>query len=215
MIWSNIPANGRSLIHIQQDQGSNQCVAASVGMVAQNARYWGKNENALFSYGASAMRKQYPTEFNGLSDKQLVTASGIRPNAAAAYLQSYGWNVVSLNSSTAANAAALVTRINTMQNYDSCILAGGVDQLHAFAVIKLGGTTYVLNPAFNPADNPEHALFTYQGNVVQIDPRFDTNVQFARATSGSESFRSVSECYFIPSQTFIGTAARWMYRAFG
>lgn len=216
MIWSRVSINGKSLIHIQQDQGTNQCVAASVGMVAQNAKYWGKNENALFSYGARAMRENNPVEFAQVSDRDVINASGIRPNAVAAYLQSYGWNVTSLNASNAANAQAMADRINNMANYDCCILAGGVDQLHAFAAIKLDGATYVLNPAFNTTDQPEYAAFAYTTtNPVQIDPQNNINVQFNPANEGNETFRSVSLCYFIPSQTFLSTAGRWMSRAFG
>lgn len=213
MIWSPITRNGITLTHIRQEENTNQCVAASVGMIAQNANYWRKNENALFSYGASAMRTHNPGAFTQVNDRELINVNGIRSNAVAAYLRSYGWNVISLNATNAGNAAALVDRINSMQNYDSCILAAGSDQLHAFAAIKLGGTTYILNPALDPSENPDDALFTYQGNVVRIDPQNNTNVQFNTAASGNETYRSVAECYFIPSQYSICTTVRWMYRA--
>lgn len=212
MIWRNIETNGRTLIHIQQEDNTNQCVAASVGMIAENAGYWGRNENALFSYGASAMKKHNQGQFNGQSDRQLINANGIRPNAIASYLLSYGWKVQSLVANDANSAAALAGRINTMQNYDSCILACGVDAFHALAAIRLGGVTYILNPAYNPEENREHALHTYHANPVGHN---EANVAFNDDDDGNGYFRSVNACHFIPSQYKIGTAMRWLYRSSG
>jgi len=84
MIWSTIAINGMTLTHIRQEDNTNQCVAASVGMIAQNANYWRKNENALFSYGAAAMKKHNPGAFLQVDDRVLINVNGIRSNAVAA-----------------------------------------------------------------------------------------------------------------------------------
>ncbi len=209
MKWTTFKLGGVSLTHVQQDDNSNQCVAASLAMVCKNAGYSGHQfgEGAIFSQGMKAMKANNNDNWEeGITAKKFVTDYGIRPNAVAELLTNYGFSNV--NEVRAANGAQnVVDAINGMSNGDSAILACGVDQLHAFAAFKINNVSYVLNPM--PADDSYRGCcYLNNANVVELH---DGGVFFREPDFGSPSFRSVDICYSIPSQAYVGTLKRWYF----
>lgn len=215
MLWTKFVLGGRTLTHVQQDDNTNQCVAASLAMICKNDGYWGHRfgEGALFSYGTKAMRKtnnDVPT--NGISDKAFVSQYGIRHNAVAQYLQSYGFGNVRALSVGGQGAAAVAQGINNMQPGDSAILACGANAFHALAAFNLSGTIYILNPM--PADATERGFaYTHTAAVQAVSAgQQDARVEFVDPPShGSVYWRSVDSCFLIPSQRYLGTVKRWLF----
>ena len=209
MKWTTFKLGGVQLTHVKQDDNSNQCVAASLAMVCDNTGYSGHKfgEGTLFSEGQKAMKATNNDNWaSNISSKQFVTRYGIKPNAVTTYLTNYGFTDVS-EVKADDGAKELAAAINGMNNGDSGILACGVDQFHAFAIFKLKGATYVLNPM--PGDDSLRGV-CYRDNKAAVEVNQNA-VYFAEPDHGTPSFRTVNYFYKIPSQTYLGTVKRWYF----
>jgi hypothetical protein len=210
MLWTTFTLGVRQLTHVEQDQNTNQCVAASLAMICKNVGYSGHRfgEGALFSHGAKAMQQTNTTiAVNGMSDKAFVSQHGIRHNAVAQYLYTYGFANVRTVSVGVDGAPAVAQAINNMTNGDSAILACGVNAFHALAAFKLSGTIYILNPM---PGSPNDRGFAYAGTAAL--QAGNGQVDFvANPTYGPAYWRSVDSCFVIPSQWYLGTVKRWLF----
>ena len=213
MRWTTFQLNGRQLTHVQQDDGTNQCVAASLAMVCKNAGYSGHifGEGALFSQGRSAMRRANPDiPLGGMSDKVFVSTHGIRHNAVTLYLGLYGFKNVRAVSVSHDEVGAVAAAINNMANGDSAILACGVDAFHALAAFKIDNTIYVLNPMPGSPDG-RGCAYTRGDDAVAVQGGGDhTRVSFNVPAEGEAYWRSVDACFLMPSQWYLGTIKRWL-----
>ncbi|QOD81166.1 hypothetical protein [Chromobacterium haemolyticum] len=215
MIWRNIiTQEGINLVHIQQDPSTNQCVAACVGMIAQNAGYWSQDENALFKYGASAIKRHFPNSHKNMNDIDLVSENGIPPEAVACYLRSYGWSAQSLSTTVNApnSAGAIANTINNMNEYDSCILiCGHFPSFHALAAIRRGNRIYTLNPTVNSEIYLENAPPLYTHDPRSVVRVVNNNaVEFIHDLRGNQYWKPIHTCHYIKSQYRISTIANWL-----
>lgn len=202
MLWKRIEIANTSLLHLTQDENSNQCVIASLAMIQKNLHLFITRSNSkLFILGHASMLSicsdcDFPDE--GLDSLSFISKYGMRPDAIPHYLRRCGYSSVNIFKSDIHGNKFVSDAINKMKNGDAAILACGVGQLHAVAAFKKKNCTFVMNPM--PADN-EYRVCCYKDNK-NATKVFQDGVFFESPCLGVELFRNINICYKLPYGSF-------------
>ena len=200
MYWSQLRLARTTLMHLEQDENSQQCVIASLAMLQSNNNFFFPGNlfvKRLYSFARTTMMAvcDEGEMGGGMADNgQFISHWGIRPDAIYPFLLRSGYHPVREVNSRVYGANYVSQQINTMKEGETMILVCGLQQFHAMAAFKKNNSIFIMNPM---PENPEARACCYT-NGKNATKACNDVVLFADPCEGLEPPTVVSFFYKFP-----------------